>query len=322
MRLWGKVARGMLLVFAAICAVIAVVAPETRGEATLAVVIMVVVALVGVPALVRFFSSFTGDEEVLERGTLGTATVRSLTATGWRYNRQYPILRFTLDVEAAGVYPVEIKQAVDPHVLPRLAPGTIVAVRVDPSNRKKVVIDWRQPIRAAVEAAGGARATEGAPTPAEKRSARSRSSWLFLRWLFLVFGLIFLRLGCEAGYYEAGGARVQGVVLEKIYSPGTRATGAGRGSPSRYYVRYRFTTTEGRTLEDRADVLPGTWQKLNKGGPVEVEYLANSPDTNRIPGQRARAGVWAIMALALLGASVVLFILARRPSTRRVIDRT
>ncbi len=153
MRLWGQVARGMLLVFATVFAVVAVVVPETRRQAVLAVVVMVTAALYGVPALVRLFSSFTGDEEVLENGTRGSATITSLKSTGWRYNRSYPIVRFGLNVEAAGVYPVEIKQAVDPELLARLAPGTVVGVRVDPLNRKNVVIDWRQPIRAATDAA-------------------------------------------------------------------------------------------------------------------------------------------------------------------------
>jgi hypothetical protein len=152
MRLWGKVASGMLLAMAAAFAGVAVVAPEMRSASMLAAVLMLTAALFGVPALVRVFSSFTGDEEVLEKGTPGSATITSLKPTGWRYNRYYPIVRFGLNVEAAGVYPVEIKQAVDPDLLARLAPGVVVAVRVEPLNRKKIVIDWRQPVRAATGA--------------------------------------------------------------------------------------------------------------------------------------------------------------------------
>jgi len=47
------------------------------------------------------------------------------------------------------VYPVEVRQTADSDVLRRLAPRTILAVRVDRSDYKKVVIDWRQPIRTA-----------------------------------------------------------------------------------------------------------------------------------------------------------------------------
>jgi hypothetical protein len=310
MRLWGKVASGMLLVMAAVFAAVAVVVPEARHATAVAVVILVTAALLGVPALVRLFSSFAGDEEVLENGTPGVATITALGWTGWRFNRSYPIVRFGLKVEAAGVYPVEIKQAVEPDLLARLAPGVVVGVRVDRSNRTHVVIDWRQPIRSATDAVAGQGAAEATPTTVSsvERPAR-RSPWPFLRWGFLLFGLIFLRLSCEEGYFEAGGTRVQGVVLQKTYSPGTTSTGGSRSSPARRTVSYRFTIKEGQTLEGRTDVLPGTWESLKQGGPVVVEYLPDSPDTSRILGQRARSGTWAVMAAVLLTASVALFIM-------------
>lgn len=310
MTLWGKVARGMLLVCAAFFTVLAVVAPEMRREAIVAVVVTVAAALLGVPALVRLFSSFTGDEAVLASGTPGSATITSLKETGWRYNRRYPIVRFGLNVEAAGVYAVEIKQAVDPDLLAQLAPGAVVAVRVDPLDRKRVVIDWRQPVRSHEGAIVDAKTigdARGTITPAARKSA-----WPLLRWLCLVFGLVFLRLSCETGSYETDGARVDGVVIQKTYSPGTSATGGSRSSPARHYVSYRFTTKEGRTLEGRADVLPQTWRDLREGGPVVVEYLPASPDTNRIPDQLARSRTWGIMASVLLVASGVLFVINRR----------
>ncbi|MGH7277549.1 MAG: hypothetical protein ACREJG_02580 [Candidatus Rokuibacteriota bacterium] len=94
---------------------------------------------------------------------------------------------------------------------------------MDRSNHKKVVIDWRQPVRGATEAAD-AHDPGGAPTPPVSRPAR-RSSWLLLRWFLLVFGLIFLRLGCEAGSYE-GGVRAEGVVVVVI-----RRRDRARGAP-------------------------------------------------------------------------------------------
>jgi len=310
MRLWGKVASGMLLVFAAVSVVVAVVVPEMRSASMLAAVLMLTAALFGVPAIVRIFLSFTGDKEVLENGTAGSATITSLKWTGWRYNRYYPIVRFGLSVEAGNVYPVEIKQTVDPEILARLTPGVVVGVRVDPLDRKQVVIDWRQPVRGATGAMVGSGVTEDArgtviPT------ART-SPWPLLRWIFLVLGVVFLRLSCEEGYYEKGGVRVEGVVLHKAFSPGTTSTGGSGSSPSRHSASYRFTTKEGRTLEGRSDVLPGMWRQLKEGDPVVVEYLPDSPDTNRIPEQRARSRTWTVMALVLLAASAVLFLIGRR----------
>jgi Protein of unknown function (DUF3592) len=312
MRLWGKVASGLLLIFAAVFAVVAFVVPESRWESVGAAVISIVAALYGVPALVRVFSSFTGDEEVLENGTPGVATITSLQPTGWRFNRYYPIVRFSLSVEAGGVgYPVEFKQAVDPELLQQLAPGVVVGVRVDQKSHKKVVIDWREPIHEATEAGGESAAQRTAESPATLDQPAKRSLWPFLRWAFLAFGLIFLRLSCEEGYFEKGGVRVQGVVLQKTYSPGTRSTGRSHRS-SKHYVSYRFTTKEGRTIEGRYDVLPDTWEKLKESGPIVIEYLPDSPDTNRIPEQRARSNTFGIMALVLLVASAVLFIRGRR----------
>jgi hypothetical protein len=314
MRLWGKVARGILLIMAVAFTLVAFFVPENRWEASLAAVLAFAVALFGVPALVRFFSSFTGDEEVLSDGIPGSATITSLEPTRWRYNRYYPIVRFRLTVEASGAaYPVELKQAVDPELFDRLAPGQIVGIRVDRENHKKVVIDWSEPLRGIHDAAGGDLAQQqGATTQSSSHQLAKESLLPFLRWGFLIFGLVFLRLSCEEGYYEKGGARVQGIVLQKTYSPGTRSTGGTRGSSSKHYVSYRFTTKEGRTIDGRYDVLPGTWQKLKEGDPVTVEYLPDAPGTNRIPEQRARSLTWTIMALVLLAASGVLFLSSRR----------
>ena len=208
---------------------------------------------------------------------------------------------------------MELKQAVDPELLDRLAPGVIVAVRVDRENHKKVVIDWHEPIRATHDAAGGESAEQQATaTQSPSHQPAKRTLLPFLRWGFLIFGLVFFRLSCEEGYYEKGGARVQGTVLQKAYSQGTRRPGGRGGSSSKHYVSYRFKTKEGRTIEGRYDVLPNTWQNLKKGDPVTVEYLPDSPDTNRIPEQRARSLTWTIMALVLLVASAVLFIISWR----------
>jgi hypothetical protein len=314
MRLWGKVASGMMFFIAAIFLIVAVVVPEARRESIAVAAISIAVALFGVPVLVRFFSSFTGDEQILANGILGSATITTLEPTGWRFNRYYPIVRFGLSVEAgSAAYPVEIKQAVDPELLERLASGVVVGVRVDRQDHKKVVIDWREPIRASHDAAGGEPAVQQATATQSSSHQSAKGSLLpFLRWGFLIFGLIFFRLSCEEDYYEKGGARVQGIVLQKTYSPGTRSTGGRGGSSSKHYVSYRFTTKEGRTIEGRYDVLPGTWQKLKERDPVTVEYLPDSPDTNRIPEQRARSLIWTIMALVLLVASGVLFIISRR----------
>jgi len=153
MRLWGKVVSTFLVVMAAFFVLVAVILPDKRPVTLGTAALLMAAAMFGVPALVRLFMSFTGDEDVLMNGTPASATIVTLTPTGWRYNRHYPIVRFGLNVESGnGTYSVEIKQAVEPELFNRLAPGVVVGVRVDRSDRNKVVIDTRQPIRpAAIE---------------------------------------------------------------------------------------------------------------------------------------------------------------------------
>jgi hypothetical protein len=148
MKLWGRVMSGFMLAMAAVFAVLAIVVPEARLALSVTMALLTAAGVFGVPAVVRLFSSFTGDEEVLQNGVVASATVVALKPTGWRYNRHYPIVRFELSVERGGVaYPVKIRQAVEPELLERLSPGAVVGVRVDSSDRKKVVVDTRQPIR-------------------------------------------------------------------------------------------------------------------------------------------------------------------------------
>jgi hypothetical protein len=144
--------------------------------------------------------------------------------------------------------------------------------------------------------------------PAESKAAQAppgdkSPTWLWLRWLFLAFGVIFLVLGCEEIAYDRGGIRVEGVVLEKH---------AGTGKRSRPGIKYQFKTQDGRTIEGICDVLSDAWNTLKVGDPVTVDYLPGLPHYNRIPDQRAGAVIWAIMALALLAASIVMHVRARR----------
>lgn len=143
MKLWGQVMSGSLLVIATVFAGIGLLVPEARGACLGAAAICAAVALVGVPLIVRAFTSITGDEDVLENGLQETATILAIEPTGWRYNRSYPIVRVRLRMHTDGVV-VTIKQAIAPDALRRLASGSIVNVRVAPSDRRRIVIDSRE----------------------------------------------------------------------------------------------------------------------------------------------------------------------------------
>ena len=146
MKLWGRVMSGFMLVMAAVFAVVTFLVPaDVRLVMATTAILLMAAGLFGVPALVKFFASFTGDEETLANGAPAYATITAVAPTGWRYNRYYPIVKFRLNVELDGAaYPVEIKQAINPDLCSTLAPGCSVRVRVDRSDRSKVVIDTRE----------------------------------------------------------------------------------------------------------------------------------------------------------------------------------
>ena len=142
MRLWGRVVSGSLLVFAAVFAVAGLFVMQARTACLVAAAVSAAAALLGVPLVVRTFMSIAGDEDVLEHGLRETATIITLEPTGWRYNRYYPIVRFVVRMQADEIA-VTIRQGVRPDVLGKLSPGAIVNVRVASSDRRRVVIDWR-----------------------------------------------------------------------------------------------------------------------------------------------------------------------------------
>ena len=146
MRLWGKVVSGSLVLFAAVFGVVAIAEPHGRGAALAAAAICLAVGLVGVPWLVRLFLSLAGDDQLLATGIPDRAAIQSLRATGWRYNRVYPIVQFQLQLAGDGSI-VTLRQAVDPQRLRELSAGQTVGVRVDPVDRRRLVIDWQEPVQ-------------------------------------------------------------------------------------------------------------------------------------------------------------------------------
>jgi hypothetical protein len=152
MRLWGRVFAGGLLLFAAVFAGVAMAVPEARAAALGAAAVSAGFALLGVPLIVRCFRSLTGDERLLMSGVEARATIIDMTPTGWRFNRTDPVLRFRLEIPGdRGQRPAEqavIRQSVPPQVAALLAPGSAVAVRIDPADRRRMVLDWRPLISA------------------------------------------------------------------------------------------------------------------------------------------------------------------------------
>ena len=175
--------------------------------------------------------------------------------------------------------------------------------------------------RAAEKWAAAAAGIANAAPVSPPRTGSRRPSWTFLGGVALFFSVFFLALSFQQGRYEGGGITVHGVVTDKAYSPGSGAgVNARTASFSSYFVLYRFTTTDGRTLDGKDDVLPELWRSLKVGDPVAVEYLAASPDNNQIPEQRAGGRTFLVLGLATLVGGLALVALGRNANRARQLS--
>jgi hypothetical protein len=112
--------------------------------------------------------------------------------------------------------------------------------------------------------------------------------------LLIFVSLFWLGSACEHTWYAVGGATVQGTVVSRAISHGNRG--------NNHHVAYRFTAPDGETIEARDSVLPGTYARLQQGGPVEIEYIAGFPLLNRVAGDTALpVTMWVLGVGGLLG---------------------
>jgi hypothetical protein len=67
--------------------------------------------------------------------------------------------------------------------------------------------------------------------------------------------------------------------------------------PVRHLISYRFTTADGRVMEGEGVVSSLTWETLDPGSPIRVEYAAGSPLINRPhDGPRYEWSEWLVLA--------------------------
>src|SRR6185312_15705019 len=86
--------------------------------------------------------------KVLSTGTPGSALVVGVQPTGTVINEMNYVCRFQLRVQLPGAapYDVQAKDTVPITAMGAILPGTVLAVRVDPTDPTKVFIDWNGPI--------------------------------------------------------------------------------------------------------------------------------------------------------------------------------
>ena len=118
-----------------------------------------------------------------------------------------------------------------------------------------------------------------------------------------LFGVVFALVGIgvvtygvnsawEERQYEAQGRVADGTVLDKQKQHLKKSV--------RYLISYRFTTADGRVIEGEGEVLSLTWETLDPGSPIRVEYAAGSPRINR-PHDGPRNEWWERLVFAGAG---------------------
>jgi len=138
-------ALGRFLVAAALVAVTAAFLFGSDARTGL----LIVALSIGIPGLVfvgigaRLGQVSGLDKGLRATGVAGTATITSLAETGVTVNGS-PIIEFGLDVDTTphAPYATTIRQRTPRLLLGAFLPGATVAVRVDPTDREHLAIDW------------------------------------------------------------------------------------------------------------------------------------------------------------------------------------
>ena len=82
----------------------------------------------------------------------------------------------------------------------------------------------------------------------------------------------------------AQGIAVNAEVIRRFHRPRPKS----RKVP---YIEYRFTTVNGETFQQKAQVTGAQYQQLTPGTSVDVVYDADNPDTSRLRSYLADKGL-------------------------------
>jgi hypothetical protein len=151
-----------------------------------------------------------------------------------------------------------------------------------------------------------------------------RYFWFLFGGIWLVVGLGLTKggldeMGKERRYRDEG-RMARATVVDKSMQR------ADRDHPStRYVVRYRFTTDDGRPVTGSTTVEVHQWETLREGDPITVTYLASAPETQRLADPSAGSGAWVMVAIGLFFAGAgggIVFWNWRRLAHDRRLRRT
>jgi Protein of unknown function (DUF3592) len=146
--------------------------------------------------------------------------------------------------------------------------------------------------------------------PSSARSRKMTPFALGFGGLFVVIGLILFTAAWlpvwndyrHGKQFAAEGALSTGMVLTKSRANAGSVTVLGVTQQlTDYFVRYRFTTHSGKTIEGDAKITSDEWGLLEERGFIKVRYLPDDPATNEVSGQVSRRSRTESLIFTLIG---------------------
>jgi hypothetical protein len=92
-----------------------------------------------------FFGREVRRSKILRRGEEAEATILEVRSTGMTINMVYPQIELLLEVHPRDGEPYQVKTKclIDQADIPGYQPGNVIAVTIDPKNRKRVAVGAR-----------------------------------------------------------------------------------------------------------------------------------------------------------------------------------
>ena len=103
--------------------------------------------------------------------------------------------------------------------------------------------------------------------------------------------------------FEAEGVKTSASVTgKKVETSRSRDSETRRVTETQsYYLYYVFDTIRGQRVEARDTVEKDRWGELNQGASIEVQYLPDRPEENRISRESSIVGGVLMCCFAVLG---------------------
>jgi len=125
--------------------------------------------------------------------------------------------------------------------------------------------------------------------------------------------------------YEREGKIAQGTVTDKDTYTTTETSGSGSNrrtyTKTHYRISYSFAASNGSKHTGRGNTSYGRWQEFKAGDPIEVQYLASEPETNRLPEEQTGGLVWLTILFPVVfgGAGVAMLLVSARFARKKAL---